>query len=1086
MEAKQKNSFNLSNLTGLWLLWLIPIAIFGLWIASFSSTDQWQTWFSAEGDKVWLWWALTSLAGLGVFPLLYRLLPGLADRGYSLARTAGLMLVGFVFWLLASLGLLQNSPNAIVLAWLIVLSVSLFAWLKWPQRPTLAELKNWFQDQLPLIIITEFLFLVAFFAWAYFKAHNPELTSTEKPMEMAFINGIRNSATFPPKDPWLSGYAISYYYFGYIIAASLADLSRIPTGMAFNLTDALLFALTVTGAFGIAYNLVRSINPLQQWRVGGRSAAIGTGLLAAALLALSGNLGTALIEMPYRGYAADIPVVKSIVDANYFDFWDNEYRSGPFYIEEFVDGANVIRLLDTNQTLPAGSSIPADYVRAPDTDNDGIPDWDDTDNTSHLANCQDDDPANDTAACQNTGALPIVETGGWWWWPYSRVIRDRDLGGTQVGAQPIAEMPQFSFILSDNHPHVFSLPMTLLIMGLAISLVIRSTPLQAWEILLYGVLIGALIFANAWDAVYLLIIIAAEALRRLLRNGTGRLTGGQKLSRIFSFQENREQFILLITPVFIVLLIIFVWRDIPALNTYTLLAFFAHAILAAVASIPATLLLIWLLDDNDWAGTLRLGILLFITFYAFYYAWISSFSSQANGFFPNVVFPTRSQQFFLQFGIFGVLILPFIFQQIYHAATRLNWVTIGLIVFIGLFILVSLSVFSAVFVNWQCPVGGEKWGQVERFSEWACEARSSLLGGYDSQDSMTLAADVVRRRMGAMGSELVVLFIIAVVISRLFPRQLSNYGDSDPSPLNLSPNTALVLLLIAAGAVAALIPDFIYLRDNFSQRINTVFKLYYQAWALFSIGAAYAAYSVLSGSPRRYTEDAPISPLKPSLLSARVAYAGIGGLFVIAGLLFPYYGIEHRALYNSNRVAVRTCPERLGTQNCAEEEPLSLDGSDTYINSGNGSIISADEYRVMQCLAELVPYKSDAVLVEAWGGAYTPQLGRFSMFTGIPTLLGWDNHEHQWRGVPEYYEKFGASERQSDIDLLYRLPADQWSQAEQIITEYGIDYIVVGGAERHKYRSSTGDPINELNKFAQLLDPICSSGNIAVYRTSGQ
>src|SRR5690606_16950025 len=147
------------------------------------------------------------------------------------------------------------------------------------------------------------------------------------------------------------------------------------------------------------------------------------------------------------------------------------------------------------------------------------------------------------------------------------------------------------------------------------------------------------------------------------------------------------------------------------------------------------------------------------------------------------------------------------------------------------------------------------------------------------------------------------------------------------------------------------------------------FKLYYQAWALFSIGAAYAVYSVLFGSPRRYTEDAPLSPLTPSLLSARVAYAGIGGLFVIAGLLFPYYGIEHRALYNSNRVAIRTCPERLGTQNCAEEDPLSLDGSDTYINSGNGSIISADEYRVMQCLAELVPYKSDAVLVEAWGGA---------------------------------------------------------------------------------------------------------------------
>ena len=33
-----------------------------------------------------------------VWPLLYRILGGLPDRGYTLARAAGLMLVGFVFW----------------------------------------------------------------------------------------------------------------------------------------------------------------------------------------------------------------------------------------------------------------------------------------------------------------------------------------------------------------------------------------------------------------------------------------------------------------------------------------------------------------------------------------------------------------------------------------------------------------------------------------------------------------------------------------------------------------------------------------------------------------------------------------------------------------------------------------------------------------------------------------------------------------------------------------------------------------------------------------------------------------------------
>ena len=51
---------------------------------------------------------------------------------------------------------------------------------------------------------------------------NPEIVGTEKPMELMFINGIMNSPTFPPRDLWLSGFAISYYYFGYVMASMLA------------------------------------------------------------------------------------------------------------------------------------------------------------------------------------------------------------------------------------------------------------------------------------------------------------------------------------------------------------------------------------------------------------------------------------------------------------------------------------------------------------------------------------------------------------------------------------------------------------------------------------------------------------------------------------------------------------------------------------------------------------------------------------------------------------------------------------------------------------------------------------------------
>ena len=55
--------------------------------------------------------------------------------------------------------------------------------------------------------------------WAAFRAYNPDIAGTEKPMEFAFINGVLRSRFFPPQDPWLSGYGISYYYFGYVMLA---------------------------------------------------------------------------------------------------------------------------------------------------------------------------------------------------------------------------------------------------------------------------------------------------------------------------------------------------------------------------------------------------------------------------------------------------------------------------------------------------------------------------------------------------------------------------------------------------------------------------------------------------------------------------------------------------------------------------------------------------------------------------------------------------------------------------------------------------------------------------------------------------
>jgi len=81
---------------------------------------------------------------------------------------------------------------------------------------------RWLRQEWRLVVECGGALFAGFCRLAFVRAANPEILGTEKPMELAFINAILRSPTFPPHDPWLSGYAISYYYFGYVIVAMLA------------------------------------------------------------------------------------------------------------------------------------------------------------------------------------------------------------------------------------------------------------------------------------------------------------------------------------------------------------------------------------------------------------------------------------------------------------------------------------------------------------------------------------------------------------------------------------------------------------------------------------------------------------------------------------------------------------------------------------------------------------------------------------------------------------------------------------------------------------------------------------------------
>ncbi len=199
------------------------------------------------------WYILITVLGWLTFPLVYFLFPALADRGYTLSRAFGLLLWGYIFWLFASFQIAQNDIGGLLLGLVIVGGLSAWAFVKFR-----LQIADYLRANLRLIVTAEILFLLAFGLMAFIRSTNPETATAggEKWMEVAFINAILHSPTFPPHDPWLSGYAISYYYFGYVMAAMLAKFTSVPAAVAHNLMLALIFGLTAVGAYGLLSNLL--------------------------------------------------------------------------------------------------------------------------------------------------------------------------------------------------------------------------------------------------------------------------------------------------------------------------------------------------------------------------------------------------------------------------------------------------------------------------------------------------------------------------------------------------------------------------------------------------------------------------------------------------------------------------------------------------------------------------------------------------------------------------------------------------------------------------------------------------------------
>ncbi|MBN1134255.1 MAG: hypothetical protein JXA38_04965 [Methanosarcinaceae archaeon] len=195
-----------------------------------------------------LWWIAIEIIGIITLPIAGIVAGRLHDRGCSVSKMLGIVLVTYLTWMLSYL--LPFSRSTVFISLLLLAGISA-AVQKYYELPVIDKKK---------VLTNEFVFLIAFIFFLIVRSATPAIYGQEKFMDFAFLNSILHSTTFPPLDPWFAGKTLDfYYYFGYLAVALLIKITGIFPSVAFNLTVALIFALTINISYGIGYNLTKNI-----------------------------------------------------------------------------------------------------------------------------------------------------------------------------------------------------------------------------------------------------------------------------------------------------------------------------------------------------------------------------------------------------------------------------------------------------------------------------------------------------------------------------------------------------------------------------------------------------------------------------------------------------------------------------------------------------------------------------------------------------------------------------------------------------------------------------------------------------------
>ena len=369
------------------------------------------------------------------------------------------------------------------------------------------------------------------------------------------------------------------------------------------------------------------------------------------------------------------------------------------------------------------------------------------------------------------------------------------------------------------------------------------------------------------------------------------------------------------------------------------------------------------------AAVIGLAILLYLPYYL-------NFATSVDGIQPVTAATTQPVHMFIVWGLLFVAVTPFIIGTFWQTTVRSDWP--GLMAS-------GLAVGVVPFLAW---------------------AFVHLADGGSTGDIW-----------GRLFHILPFIFLIAVAVYTAL--WLARWGGSIVQVFGLA--------LAALGLLLIMGPELLFVDDVFDNRMNTVFKLYYQAWILLAASSGLAIYYWFS--------------LRESLAGWKRTLTTLwAGVFIVLLTGSIYYA-----------------PAAAASKGDLFRGDATLDGL-TYTRPA--------EYQAIRFVSRHVGEGS--AILEAVGGGYT-HFGRISSSTGVPTVLNWPGHEGQWRGSTEKFKG-----REQDVARIYQtLNAEE---ARILLDKYDVDYVYVGPRERQKY----GD--KGLGKFSSFMDAVFALDDVAIYK----